>query len=156
MRTNVGVKMAFQFFKYKPDQGRISRGIAFWLLTGLAYFGCRTLYFFLHWEWAKENLLSEKMPVLDIPLNWALIISVAVFLVVTGFIMSRVVNRPKMGDLLVETETEMKKVTWPSWDDAFNSSLVVLVGVIFFMILLGFSDVILNQIFSKFIFGPSG
>lgn len=145
--------MVLKIFSYKPDQGRFSRGLSFWLLTGLSYFGCRTLYFFLHWSWAKDNLLEEPIPIINTPLNPALIISVGLFLIIEWLIVKLVVNRPKVGDLLIETETEMKKVTWPSWNDAFNSSLVVLVAVIFFMILLGLSDFLLNQVFSKFIFG---
>ena len=63
------------------------------------------------------------------------------------------INRPKLGGLLIETETEMKKVSWPSWSDAFNSSLVVLVAVIFFMLFLGLARIVLIFIFDKIIFG---
>ena len=63
------------------------------------------------------------------------------------------INRPKLGGLLIDTETEMKKVTWPSWRDSFNSSLVVLVAVIFFMLFLGATDIVMNFVFSKIIFG---
>lgn len=146
--------MAFDFFSYKSDQGRFSRGLAFWLLTALAYYGCRTFYFFImQWSWAKENMLDQKMPILDMPLNLALIVSLVLFLVVELVIFKLVVNRPKVGDMLIETETEMKKVTWPSWNDAFNSSIVVLIAVIFFMILLAISDFLLSQVFDYGVFG---
>jgi len=146
----------FKFFSYKPDQGRFTRGVAFWLLTALSYFGCKTLYFFLHWDWAKQNLLGQNIPILNIPLSPGLIVSVGVFIAGEILISRLIVNRPKMCDLLIETETEMKKVTWPSWNDALNSSIVVLFTVIFFMILLGFSDFLLTKIFSGFIFSGGG
>ena len=145
--------MAFDFFSYKSDQGRFTRGLAFWLLTLLSCYGCQTFFYFLHWDWAKSNLLDQKMPILNMPLNLALIISLVLFLVIELVIYKLVVNRPKMGDLLIETETEMKKVTWPSWNDAFNSSIVVLIAVIFFMILLAVSDFLLSQVFDYGVFG---
>lgn len=145
--------MAFNVFKYKTDQGRLARGLTFWLLTALAFYGCRTLYLFLlGWSWPAQKLVSEPIPILDAPLNPAFIISVAVFILSEKVILSWFINRPKMTDLLIETETEMKKVTWPSWNDALNSSFVVIVGMIFFMILLGVSDYLLNKFFSIIVF----
>ncbi len=144
--------MAFSFFSYKPDQGRFARGLAFWLLTGLTYFGCTTFYYFLHWSWATDNLIDRTIPILDIPLNPALVISVVLFLFVVFMILKLVVNKPSVGTMLIDTETEMKKVTWPTWNDAFNSSLIVIAAVVFFAILLGLSDIILNKVFLDFIF----
>lgn len=144
--------MAISFFSYKPDQGRFARGLAFWLLTGLSYFGCSTLYYFLHWSWATDNLLDRNIPILDMPLNLALIISVVVFFFVEFMILKLIVNRPNVSTMLIDTETEMKKVTWPTWNDAFNSSLIVLAAVAFFAILLGLSDIILNKVFLDFVF----
>ena len=146
--------MAFNFFTYKSDQGRFARGCAFWLLTALSIYGCRTLFYYLQkWSWAKTGLLEDNIPIINTALNPAFIIGVGLFLVVEYFIVKVIVNKPKSCDLLIETETEMKKVTWPSWNDALNSSLIVLLAVIFFMALLGCSDLILNIFFSEFIFG---
>jgi len=144
--------MAFSFFSYKQDQGRFARGLAFWLLTGLTYFGCVTFYYFLHWPWATGNLVDRNIPILDIPLNLALIISVALFLFIVFMILKLIVNKPSVGTMLIDTETEMKKVTWPTWNDAFNSSLIVLGAVAFFAVLLGLADIILNKVFLQYIF----
>jgi len=145
--------MAFNIFRYKSEQGKLARGIAFWLLTALSGWGCRTLFYFLHWDWATQNLLNENIPIIDTPLSPALIISIVLFFVFELIIIHWVVNRPKIGDLLIETEIEMKKVTWPSWNDAFNSSIVIFIAVIFFMVLLGLSDFLFNQFFSEIVFG---
>jgi preprotein translocase SecE subunit len=60
-------------------------------------------------------------------------------------------NRSAPTDFLVETETEMKKVTWPTKDEASNASLVVIGTVVVIGCLLALFDVVLNFLF-KFIF----
>jgi preprotein translocase SecE subunit len=143
--------MNLSIYRYKQDQGRLARGSLFGLHTLLLYYGCYSLYFFLHWDWAVNPLMSGQIPILNIPINPALIIAMGVFFG-GEWAAIRLLNSPKLGTLLIETETEMKKVTWPSWNDSFNSSVVVLIAVVFFMIFLGFADVILNFIFSKIVF----
>ena len=51
-------------------------------------------------------------------------------------------------NLLIETESEMRKISWPSKQEAWNSSIVVVVTVIVMMGLLFFYDVMLNAILS--------
>lgn len=144
--------MNLSIYKYKQDQGRYARGVTMLLMTILWYYGCWTLYYFLHWPWAQGKLVDALIPVVNLPINPALIISIVAFFA-GELLMIKYLNRPKFCNLLIETETEMKKVTWPSWGDSFNSSIVVLIGVIFFMIYLGCADILLNIIFSKIIFG---
>ena len=144
--------MNLSIYRYKPDQGRLTRGIAFWLTTALIFYGCQTLYFFLHWDWATGNMMEKVIPIVNLPLSPALIISVMLFLALEYFLVW-MINRPKLGGLLIDTETEMKKVSWPSWSDAFNSSIVVLIAVIFFMLFLGLTRIVLIFIFDNIIFG---
>ena len=144
--------MNLSIYRYKPDQGRLTRGSAFWLSSLLIYYGVYTLYFFLHWEWAYNRLVPGDIPIVNLPVDMRLLVCTVVFLGAEWFVVW-IINRPGLGDLLIETETEMKKVTWPSWDDALNSSFVVLITVIFFMVFLGFTDVLLTFIFNNIIFG---
>ncbi len=120
------------------------------MLAALFFYGSRSLYGFLHWSWAQDNLIGGKIPIVNLPLNLSLIFSVAVFVLLMAAV-TWFINQNKLGSLLIETETEMKKVTWPSWNESFNSSIIVLVAVIFFMIFLGFADIVFNKIF-KIIF----
>jgi preprotein translocase subunit SecE len=143
--------MKLSIYQFKPDQGRITRGVAFWLAMPIAYYGCYTLYFFLNWDWAKSHLVEGIIPIVNIPMDVRLLVSVAVFLGLAWMVIW-LINRPKLGGLLVETETEMKKVTWPSWGESFNSSIVVLISVVFFLIFFLVADSVLTQIFRKFIF----
>lgn len=143
--------MNLSIYRYKPEQGRLTRGIGFLLCSILWMYGCRTFYFFLHWPWATGKMMEDVIPIINQPLNPAFIISCGLF-VAGELVIIWFVNRPKLGTLLIETETEMKKVTWPSWGESFNSSLVVLVAVIFFMIFLGAADIFFKIMFSDIIF----
>ena len=147
--------MNLSIYRYKPDQGRITRGIGFLLASFLWVYGCRTFYFFLHWPWATDRLVDDVIPIINQPLNLAFIVSVALF-IAGELLMVWFINRPKLGTLLIETETEMKKVTWPSWSESFNSSIVVLIAVIFFMIYLGACDFVFNFFFTKIVFSSFG
>ena len=144
--------MNLSIYRYKPDQGRLTRGIAFWLSSLLIYYGVYTLYYFLSWDWAARRFVAGDIPIVNLPVDVKLLVCAVVFLAFEGFVVW-LSNRPGLGGLLIDTETEMKKVTWPSWDDALNSSFVVLITVIFFMVFLGFTDVFLAFIFNKIIFG---
>lgn len=62
-----------------------------------------------------------------------------------------ILNRPRSVDLLVETEGEMRKVSWPSRQEAWNSSMIVVITVLFLMGLLFCYDVVLNQLL-RFLF----
>ena len=55
--------------------------------------------------------MAEKVPVLGSYLTPALLVGVAACLGLTYAVAWRVVNTPKLADLLIDTEAEMKKVT---------------------------------------------
>ena len=55
-------------------------------------------------------------------ISWVLVIGGCVLLY-------RALNRPRAADFLIETDTEVRKVNWPTWNDAWNSSLIVLLFV---------------------------
>ncbi|MEM7517388.1 MAG: preprotein translocase subunit SecE, partial [Planctomycetota bacterium] len=60
---------------------------------------------------------------------------------------------PKIAETLIDTESELKKVTWPTVPEAINASIVVLVTVLFLMAFLAGSDWILGRAFSKWLIG---
>ena len=80
----------------------------------------------------SSNLLGAEMPV-----NYGLLVGLGCLIgtaVGTYFIS----NRPRVADFLLETEAEMKKVSWPSTNEIWGSSIVVLiVTIIFGVYLLG-------------------
>ena len=142
--------MALRIIDYKAEQGRITRGTAFWLLVFLAYYGATSLYEFLSWDWAKKDL-GFVLPVLELPVDGRLIVAVLVFAAV--FLGLRyAINHPKLADLLIDTEGALKRVTWPSWPETWNGSLVVVVTVVTMLVLLAGADIILSRFFESVVF----
>ena len=132
---------------YKKDQGRLARMAAYWSLALLILYGCQSFYAILPtWHDSLGQPLSTawpKIPILGWNLNPALLIAGAV-LGASWYVLYRWQQTPKVADLLIETETELTKVTWPTMGDAVNSSLVVVAVVLFLMTFLAGSDALLG------------
>lgn len=140
---------------YKPDQGRMVRMAVFWSLAVLVFYGCRSLRSELSgWLPSLKTPLSaafEQVPVLQIPLTGAFLISAAVF-ALTLFLAHRWLESPKIADLLIDTETELRKVTWPSGQEVLNSSIVVVVCVVVLMAFLAGADWFLARLVNPILF----
>jgi preprotein translocase SecE subunit len=141
---------------YKPDQGRLTRLAAFWSLAILVFYGCTSLYGELASRvpalGAPLFASFEKLPVVSLRLNGALLITLVV-LAASWWGLDRWLNKPKTADLLIETESEMRKVTWPSWSEATNSSVVVIVTVAFLMAFLAGADWLLGRVSTYWLTG---
>ena len=145
--------------KYKPDQGTYARTTALWLLGAMWAFGCYSLYYFLlsfrgepEGEGAMVKPLMEgDLPVLGFPLTASFLIAAGIG--IAGLVvLMRVLDKPKVADLLIDSETEMRKCTWPSWDETFTSSVVILVVMLFFTGLLAGMDYFLNALMTGVVF----
>jgi preprotein translocase SecE subunit len=144
--------------KYKEDLGTYARTSALWLLGGLWVFGCNEMYYWLGSfrgdpEAAEvgglaAKLMEDNLPVLGVPLTWALVISTMAG-VLGVVVLMLVLNKPKVADMLIESETEMRKCTWPSWNETFTSSILILVVMLIFTALLASMDWLLNEIVAK-------
>ncbi len=137
--------MAFLEF-YKKGQGSISRLLA--LVSGglLIIWGGYSLWVKLQGTSLIE-VFSFEVPHVGLDINLTLIISVVVVLLGL-FSLVWLLNRPRSVDMLVETESEMRKISWPSRQEAWNSSIVVVITVLVMMGLLFFYDVMLNALLS--------
>jgi len=145
--------------KYKAEQGTYARATGFWLLAALWAFGCVTFYYWLM-SFRGENghgvmvrsLMDGNLPVLGVPLTWALIGATVVGL--AGLYgLGRMLNKPKVADMLIDSETEMRKCTWPSRQETFTSSIVILVVMLFFTAMLAGMDWFLNLVMVNYVFG---
>jgi len=128
------------FHPYKPGQARLSRMIT--LLSGefLIVWGCRSLMRAVGDPaiWSKGALAwnqifggaSEKdawsidIVVLQEKFSPAFTFA-ALLLVGLSLFWWRFLNREKWAELLIDMETELRKVSWPSLPDAWQSTLVV-------------------------------
>jgi preprotein translocase SecE subunit len=93
-----------------------------------------------------------RIPVLGLPLNLGLLISAAV-LVASVWMLNVILNKPKNADLLIETESELRKVTWPTVPEAVRSSIVVIACVLFLMAFLAGADWLLGRWADRLLLG---
>jgi preprotein translocase SecE subunit len=145
---------------YKGDQGRLARLAVFWSLGILLCYGCVSLYRTLSpafgGKLATPFLPSLKsIPVLGLPMNPATLIT-GVVLAGAWYALYRWQQTPKVADLLIETEAELRKVTWPTIPEAVNSSIVVIVCVILLMGFLAGADWLLGQWTTMILTGGNG
>lgn len=135
---------------YKPEQGRMARMAAFWSCALLVLFGCTSLHTLLasNFEALEDPIGGLVLPIVGVRVSGAFLISTTV-LVVGVFLIHRWQQRPKNADLLIETEAELKKVTWPSFEEVINSSLVVIALVLALMAFLAGVDWALGRVFTR-------
>jgi len=141
---------------YKSEQGRMARMAAFWTLASLAFYGSTSLNETLAGRWnalgAPLVASLPKLPVVGVGLTPAFLVST---LVLCGalFLLYRWLERPKSADLLIETEHELRKVTWPTAPEVVNSSLAVIACVLFLMGFLAAADWFLARVTRVILFG---
>jgi preprotein translocase SecE subunit len=138
---------------YKKDQGRMVRMATFWSIDILIFWGCRSLHAQLvSWFGALGRPIGGMhIPVLGIDVTPAVLIVTTAFAAGT-FFLYRWTESPKVADLLIETETELRKVTWPSPSEVLNSSIVVVVCVALLMGFMAGSDLILGRLARMLLF----
>ena len=131
---------------YKKDQGRMARMAAFWSLAILIFYGCTSLRTEMGAQWGSlaEPIGGIVVPIIGIDLSPAFLIS-ALVLFASLFLLYRWQNSPKTADLLIDTEAEMRKVTWPTIEETINGSIVVVVCVLFLMAYLAGADWLLGK-----------
>jgi preprotein translocase subunit SecE len=143
-------------YRYKPDEGRNARQASFWLGEGMIFFGCYALSGTL--DSASSGLRApvldgfQELPLLGVRLSASFLIAAALF-AVGSFLWTRWLAKEPIADHLIEVEGEMRKVTWPTFAEASNSSIVVIVMVLILMGYLALSDFVLNQFFQTILWG---
>lgn len=138
-------------YAHKPEEGRHARQTSFWLGLAFLFFGCYALSVELSsWESLREPMFSgfAELPLLGISLTVGFLIAAVAFLL-GAYLYVRFLARPKIADHLIEVEGEMRKVTWPSFEEASNSSIVVIVTVLVLMGFLALSDFSLGWVFEN-------
>lgn len=121
--------MAIKF--YKPEAAKASRGVTALSLGLLLLYGAVALYDSLAAGWWLEpisgldGLLGDEFPLA--PRGFAAVLMMGL----SAFGVFVLCNHPRYVDFLVETEAELRKVTWPTRPEIVSSStVVVLVTVI--------------------------
>lgn len=141
---------------YKPGQGVYVRRAALAMLLLLDFFGCFELYVraMPHKEgedassWWEVSLTSAKVLGRTIEINRWLILCGGVFAVVAAAVWWGL-NRPKIGEFLIETEGEMRRVSWPARREYLNASTVVLFITVGLSVLVYLMDVGLSWLMDR-------
>lgn len=116
---------------YKRTQGKRVRqttaaGIVVW-----GWFGC--------WTLSNGPLLDYNREIrFGIPLVIAAVIA---------WLTYRLVNLPQFADFLIAVEAEMKKISWPSLQECFRASAVVIVMMFFLAAVLFVYDEVWIKLF---------
>lgn len=127
----------------KKGQGVWSRSSAYLLGASLILFGAWSLY-------ASINRPNQGILVEDLPLIGTLTAFHVVALVVAGAGLLGLhwyLNKPKSVDLMIETEQEMKKVSWPTLPEVWNATIVVAVVTATLALAMSLFDLALRRLF---------
>ena len=128
---------------YKKGQGSIARGAAYTIAAGLIVFGAIRLYATLGGHFL--DVLAPAVPIVgdvDVRKVVAFIVGVAGLFFLHSFL-----NRPRSVDLMIETEQEMRKVSWPTLPEVWNATLVVLLVTAVFALTMSAFDRGIRAIF---------
>ena len=141
------------FTTYKEDQGRLVRMAAFWSVAFFLIFGCKFLHDILvQFAPLQAPIAGIRIPVVGVDLTGAFLIAFVLFSV--GMIaIWRWQQRPKVAELLIETEAELKKITWPKGQEVMNSAMIVITFVIVVGVFLAFADWFLSRVMRYLLFG---
>jgi preprotein translocase SecE subunit len=127
---------------YRKEHGIYARMFAFWAIFLLVAYGC------FHGGGLVDTLNrwmgdSDTELVASVPLVKTLRVSTCIaagFLLVMAFVIHAVLNRPRIADALIDTENEMVKVTWPTWQEAWQGTIAVAVMVFVLFVFLTVAD----------------
>ncbi len=123
------------FKPYKPGQG-------FWTRLGTGI-GAGLIILF------TVQFLYKRLPVWT-PLgldDWGLYAVLAVFALMLSGVAWWLINRPRHAEFLINTDGEMKKVSWPSKRELWGSTKVVIVFMFFMGAMLFGYDLIFGLVF---------
>lgn len=125
--TSLQERRLFNF--YRPEDGHASRAVCGLTLGALFLWGAYSFFEWLPPSWKEPLPKTADLLGTEFVLSWGLIASVALAVAFLYGIFW-LVNYPKWVDFLVETEAEMKKVSWASRRQVVTESVVVVATVL--------------------------
>ena len=155
--------MTVELFVYKSDQGRRLRVISSFAWGLLSVFAGYKLYSFLlyslgprtdflwvsDWTWLTRHLFGLSLA--SYGFTPALVMSAVFFGYLLYMGWEFLSNHERTAEFLIETEKEMRKVSWPTWEELQSSSIVVILGVLFLGAYLFAVDVILALVIERIV-----
>ncbi len=129
-------------------EGKLARRIGFYALLLLVIWGSKELSIWLRgFNWAEKQILGGfKVPFYSLPMSYSVATGILVA-ICGGYLLFRILNKEKPATLLIDTETELKKVAWPSWPEAKQATVIVLLFVAFVAAYLTAVEFALKNVF---------
>lgn len=135
---------------YKTGQGSLARLIVWVLLLFTVFLGCAELYSWIQDPRSDTALIPlavfHKLPILGVPLSWKFVLCTFIF-VGALWLTKRYMTKPSLVDTLIETEMEMRKVSWPTREESLNATWVVIFVTVAITGLLFSFDAVLRMLF---------
>ena len=123
---------------YRKNDGCYARMFAFWALFLLVAFGCfhggGLSDLVAGWIGDSDQTYVDPFPILG-TLKTSTCIALGAWLLI-GFCISRILNRKRIANALIDTEAEMQKVTWPTWVETWHGTIAVAAMVVVLFIYL--------------------
>ncbi len=132
---------------YKPHQATLVRSCAFGCLAALTFYGCWAFYYQVPSTTSAwwDDLWRLELFGKSFALKPILFPSASIFLLVMT-VAYLLLNRQKWADFLIDTEGELKKVSWPRFKESAGSATVVVVVVVVISLFLFFVDKGLSEL----------
>jgi len=138
---------------YKKGQGTITRLVASFSLILLIAYGCYALYHFIppvdpKYSPPRPTFWGTNLyvvPFFDAALTYGMLISVLAFFAFCFLAYILLLNKPKPSDYLIETEGELKKVSWPTRAQYMGSSVAVIISVVILGLFLLGADFVFER-----------
>jgi preprotein translocase SecE subunit len=133
------------FSLYKPGQGYWTRmgtaAAAVLLISLLARFLYTTLAARTRLDWIIENGIEKPgKPIIKLAITGG-------FVLIAALVSWYYMNKPRVVDFLVATESEMKKVNWTSRRELIGSTKVVIIFMFMIAFFLAFVDLFFAWLF---------
>ena len=120
---------------YKRGQGTRARSVTAIALGALAVFGCYSLQDFI------GGYTEAKVKLGFMDLSVSVLLSAVAFLV-AGMLVALICNHKRLVDYLISSETELRKVSWPTRADLKQQTVIVIVTILIFSALLFVADLV--------------
>ncbi len=138
---------------YKSGQGSLARLVAFTAAVLALVMGAREAYSWMYNPATDSAIpplnrleLFQQLPLLNVALSWKLLITIALFCA-SAWGLRRMLTRHNTVDALIETESEMRKVAWPTIDEARGATLIVILVTLVMTASLAIFDTVLAKVF---------
>lgn len=138
---------------YKKEQGLWTRLTAFLSCEAMLLWGVNNLYEVLPLEHSLYgSLYFTRLIGVEINITYMTLICAGVFLLISSLVFW-FFNRQKPADFLIETEGELKKVSWPAGPEFIGASVAVMVVIVFTTVYLYLVDFGLSRLLMAFRIG---